>query len=264
MKNGIKYLIIPDVHGRDFWREPVKKVLEDTSAHIVFLGDYTDGYPNEWEHDFDYPQHTVDNFKEILNLKKQNQDRILLLIGNHDCGYAIGDDICCSRMDRWHRRELEKLFQENRESFQLAYECDIAGRHIIFSHAGILKGWVKSVWGDETKNPKFNIVNRLNNAWLVEDWNILDRLGDYDSWRGWGGCQYGSPVRSDIRAWAEVTPEETYGFNIVGHTQVKSPIVLGQIADLDCRKAFYIDDQGVLRDYDSDEECKPTENSNEI
>lgn len=259
-----KILIIPDVHGRDFWKNPVFESLNDKNIHIVFLGDYTDGYPNEWEHNFDYPQHTVDNFKEILNLKKQNQDRIILLLGNHDCGYAIGDDICSSRMDWRHRRELEKLFQENRESFQLAYECDIASRHFVFSHAGILKGWVQSVWRDESKNPKFNIVNRLNNAWLVEDWNILDRLGDYDSWRGWGGCQYGSPVWSDIRAWAEVTPEETYGFNIVGHTQVKIPIVLGQIADLDCRKAFYIDDQGVLRDYDSDEECEPTENPNEI
>lgn len=252
----IHTLIIPDVHGRDFWREPVKKVLEDTSAHIVFLGDYTDGYPQEWDIEFDYLQHTVDNFKQILDLKKQYPDRITLLIGNHDCGYAIGDDICSSRMDRLHRRELEKLFQENKESFQLAYECDIASKHIIFSHAGILKGWADMIWGDEAKDPEFNIVERLNNAWLTDDYAILDTLGDYDSWRGWGGYQYGSPVWSDIRSWAEVTLEETYGFNIVGHTQLQRPVVLGQIADLDCRKAFYLDDQGVLRDYDSDKEIK--------
>lgn len=252
----IHTLIIPDVHGRDFWKEPVKKVLEDTSAHIVYIGDYTDGYPTEWEPNFDYRQHTVDNFKEIIELKKQNPDRITLLLGNHDCGYAISDSICSSRMDMSHRSELEELFKENRELFQIAEERDIAGRHFVFSHAGILKGWVRSVWGEEAESPNFKVVDRLNNAWLVDDWSILNYLGDYDTYRGRGGLQYGSPVWSDIRSWIRVTPEETYGFNIVGHTQLDGrPVVLNQIADLDCRKVFYIDDQGALRSYDTDEEC---------
>ena len=257
-----KILIIPDVHGRDFWKEPGKKVLEDTNAHIVFIGDYTDPYSSEWAPNFDYRQHTVDNFKEIIELKKQNPDRITLLLGNHDCGYAIGDSICSSRMDRSHWSELEKLFKENRELFQIAEECDIAGRHFVFSHAGILKGWVKSVWGDEADDTDFKVVDRLNNAWLGNDWNILGRLGDYDTYRGWSGFQYGSPVWSDIRSWIRVTPEETYGFNIVGHTQLyDGPVVLDQIADLDCRKAFYIDDQGTLRSYDTDAECTKEVNS---
>ena len=250
-----KILIIPDVHGRDFWREPVKKVLEDTNAHIIFIGDYTDGYHTEWKSNFDYKQHAVDNFKEIIEMKKQNSDRITLLLGNHDCGYAIGDDLCSSRMDKIHQSELEKLFRENRELFQIAEECDIAGKHFIFSHAGILKGWVKSVWGDEADDTDFNVVSRLNNAWLDNDMNILSRLGDYDDYRGWDGFQYGSPVWSDIRSWIRVTPEETYGFNIVGHTQLSYQVVLDQIADLDCKKVFYIDDQGLLRSYDTDEEC---------
>ena len=254
--SDIKYLIIPDVHGREFWKEPVKKVLEDTNAHIVFLGDYTDGYPNEWEHNFDYQQHTVDNFKEILDIKRQNPERVTLLIGNHDCGYAISDSICSSRMDHRHRRELEDLFQDNRELFQIAEECDIAGRHFVFSHAGILKGWANLVWGEEeVADPMFNVVDRLNNAWLTQHYGILDTLGNYDGYRGYGGYLYGSPVWSDIRSWVRVTPEETYGFNIVGHTQLQRQLVLDQIADLDCRKAFYIDDQGVLRSYDTDEEC---------
>ena len=251
-----KILIIPDVHGRDFWKEPVKKVLEDTSANIVFLGDYTDPYSSEWEPNFDCRQHTVDNFKEIIELKRQNSDRITLLLGNHDCGYAISDTISSSRMDRSHRSELEKLFSDNRELFQIAEEHDIAGRHFVFSHAGILKGWVRSVWGEEAESPDFKVVDRLNNAWLVDDWSILKYLGDYDTYRGWDGLQYGSPVWSDIRSWIKVTPEETYGFNIVGHTQLtEGQVVLDQIADLDCREAFYIDDQGALRSYDTDEEC---------
>ena len=250
-----KILIIPDVHGRDFWRDSVIKTLTNTSANIVFLGDYTDPYSSEWDFNFDYLQHTVDNFKEIIEMKKQNSDRITLLLGNHDCSYAIGDDVCSSRMDKIHQSELEKLFKENRELFQIAKEIDIAGKHFIFSHAGILKGWVRSVWGEEAESPDFKVVDRLNNAWLVDDWSILNYLGDYDTYRGWDGLHYGSPVWSDIRSWVKVTPDETYGFNIVGHTQLDRQLVLDQLADLDCRKAFYLDDQGVLRSYDTDEEC---------
>ena len=251
-----KILIIPDVHGRDFWKEPVKQELKNDETSIVFLGDFTDGYIHEWEPNFDYRQHTVDNFKEVIELKRQNPDRITLLLGNHDCGYAIGDDICSSRMDRSHRSELEELFKENRELFQIAEEHDIAGRHFVFSHAGILKVWVRSVWGEEAESPDFKVVDSLNNAWLVDDWSILKYLGDYDTYRGWDGLQYGSPVWSDIRSWIKVAPEETYGCNIVGHTQrTEGQVILDQIADLDCREAFYIDDQGALRSYDTDEEC---------
>ena len=251
---SFKYLIIPDVHGRDFWRGPVMETLQNTDAHIIFLGDFHDPYFQEFK-DGDYLQRSVDQFKEIIELKKQNPDRITLLIGNHDCGYAIGDDICSSRMDRIHRRELEDLFCDNKELFKIAEECDIAGKHFVFSHAGILKGWVRLVWGDEMDNPGFNVVDQLNNAWLTDNYVILNELGNYDNYRGWDGFKYGSPVWSDIRSWVRVTPEETYGFNIVGHTQLERQLVLDTIADLDCRKAFYIDDQGVLRSYDTDEEC---------
>lgn len=251
----IHTLIIPDVHGRDFWREPVMETLQGTDAHIVYLGDFHDPYSHEFKDGDDYLQKSVDQFKEIIELKRQNPGRVTLLIGNHDCGYAIGDDICSSRMDRSHRRELEDLFQDNRELFQLAEECDIAGKHFVFSHAGILKGWVRVVWGDEMDKPGFNVVDHLNNAWLTSNYGVLDALGDYDQYRGYAGYKYGSPVWSDIRSWVRVTPEETYGFNIVGHTQLQRQLVLDTIADLDCRKAFYIDDQGVLRSYDTNEEC---------
>ena len=256
MNTSIKYLILPDIHGRDFWREPVMETLKNTDAHIIYLGDFHDPYPQEFNYSDDYLQKSVDQFKEIIELKKQNPGRMTLLIGNHDCGYAIGDDICSSRMDRMHRHELENLFQENRELFQLAEECDIAGKHFVFSHAGILKGWADLCWGkEEVSKESFNVVDHLNNAWLTSNYGILDHLGDYDQYRGWGGYQYGSPVWSDIRSWVRVTPDETFGFNIVGHTQLQRQLILDTIADLDCRKAFYLDDQGVLRSYDSDEEC---------
>ena len=38
-------LIIPDVHGREFWKEGIEKRKQNEL--IIFLGDYTDPYPHE-------------------------------------------------------------------------------------------------------------------------------------------------------------------------------------------------------------------------
>ena len=37
-------VIIPDVHGRPFWREAVRLRPEE---EFIFLGDYLDPYPDE-------------------------------------------------------------------------------------------------------------------------------------------------------------------------------------------------------------------------
>ena len=39
-----KYLIIPDIHCRKFWRESIN---EDKVDKVIFLGDYLDPYPDE-------------------------------------------------------------------------------------------------------------------------------------------------------------------------------------------------------------------------
>ena len=48
MDKDIQILLIPDVHGRYFWKGPVKETLENTNAKIVFLGDYLDVYLREF------------------------------------------------------------------------------------------------------------------------------------------------------------------------------------------------------------------------
>jgi hypothetical protein len=257
MEKNINTLIVPDVHGRWFWKEPVEKVLSETNAHIVFLGDYLDPYPYEWEDcDMDYHFIAIDRFKNIIELKKANPDRITLLLGNHDCGYCIGDDICSCRMDYANRREIEELFQENRELFQIALEKDINGKHFIFSHAGMLKDFFTSYIKDVDWD-KVNPVDWLNNAWLTEDFKALDYLGYYDHFRGYFGAKYGSPIWSDLRAWENVKKDETFGFNIVGHTQLETdPIWFEAIIDLDCRRAFYLDNDGRIINFDDDSVVK--------
>ena len=73
-------LIIPDVHGRDFWKEAV--VSQDYEK-VVFLGDYSDPYDIEGITD----DVAIDNFKSIIDYKQQNPDKVVLLLGNHDLHY---------------------------------------------------------------------------------------------------------------------------------------------------------------------------------
>ena len=262
MRKDIKYLIIPDVHGRSFWQRPVEECLSGSDCKIIFLGDFLDPYPNEWEDEDTSPAlarvkcktAALDRFKQILDLKKRYPGRVTLLLGNHDCGYAIGSDICDCRTDYNNYSEIEYLFKDNRELFRIAEEATIDEKRFIFSHAGILKGWMNIV--RDSCTDQCNPVDFLNNAWLAEDYRVLNFLGDYDRYRGWGGYEYGSPVWSDIRSWIKVTPDETFGFNICGHTQLDEPVMLECIACIDCRRAFYLDEEGLLHDYNTGEEVK--------
>lgn len=70
----MEMLIVPDVHGRTFWKDVI-----DSNLSVVFLGDYTDPYPQE---EISKKQ-TIDNFKEIIEFAKENKNRVTLLLGNH-------------------------------------------------------------------------------------------------------------------------------------------------------------------------------------
>ena len=267
MEKDIKILVLPDIHGREFWKEPVKTVLENSDAKIVFLGDYLDPYPWEFDSDFEldcnasteYLQTAIDNFKQIIELKKQYSDRITLLLGNHDCTYAISTDICNCRTDYLHFAEITKLFDDNRNCFQIAKEENINGKHLIFSHAGMLKKYFTNFFSNINWD-KISPVEFFNNAFETNDLNVLDKLGVYDRCRGAClGNKYGSPVWSDIRMWDTVKPEETFGFNVVGHTQLKEePIMFETIACLDCRKCFYVNSNGDIVDYETDKVIEKT------
>lgn len=176
-----------------------------------------------------------------------------------DCTYAISKDICECRTDYLHFPEIKKLFTDNKALFQIAKEDDINGKHFIFSHAGMLKKYFTNFFRDLDWD-KINPVDFFNNAWEMDNYQVTDKLGVIDRCRGWCmGNKYGSPVWSDIRMWENVTPEDTFGYNIVGHTQLHSPLVFETITCLDCRQCFYLNSEGQIVDYNNDEILKPTE-----
>lgn len=72
-------LVLPDIHGRTFWKEPLK--YKDKFDHIIFLGDYFDPYPSEGI----TPEEAVNNFKEILKIFTEDEiyGKVEFLLGNH-------------------------------------------------------------------------------------------------------------------------------------------------------------------------------------
>lgn len=254
MSKDIQILFIPDVHGRDFWREPVQTTLkENPDAKIVFLGDYVDPYPHEFEKDFNYYEYAVDVLCDVLKLKEQYPNRITLLIGNHDCGYAISQDICRSRRDYLHAPEISEIFKEYWNDFQLVYETHINDIHYVLSHAGISMDYIHT-YVDENMN-KEHVIDYLNNMWETK--HNLDVLGVYDRYRGGLGAKWASPIWADIRQMIELTEENTIGdFQIVGHTQLGEDgktIISQYIGDFDSRQCFYIDSKGLIHNYLTDD-----------
>ena len=242
-------MIIPDVHGRTFWREPVYDALKNTQAKIIFLGDYLDLYWDEFHEEYDAAKiKAISNLKEIIELKKQFPDRITLLLGNHDCTYAISTSICECRTDYAHFDEIRQLFVDNKNLFQLADETFINGRHFIFSHAGINKKYVALCFGDTANED--NVVRCFNDAYKSNNLDVLMSLGLFSRYRGYLGATFGSLVWADAREW-DGKKNIGFGFGIVGHTMLSEPIISEELgmAFLDCQKAFVIDNDGNISEF---------------
>lgn len=79
-----KILINPDTHGRQFWRDPCMK-HKDEFEKIVFLGDFVSPYPDEGITN----KQAIEILKEIVNFKKENEDKVVLLLGNHRVNFAF-------------------------------------------------------------------------------------------------------------------------------------------------------------------------------
>lgn len=140
MKNP-EVIIIPDVHGRSFWKEAINKFPKEEfpNLKIIFLGDYLDPYislDNVSNEDAFY------NFNLILEEAKKDS-RIQLLIGNHDWHYFVNLDTC--RMDFMREKEIEALFRQNIDMFKLVETIELDDCKYVFSHAGITMNWLEDI-----------------------------------------------------------------------------------------------------------------------
>ena len=145
----ISTIVFGDIHGSTYWKEVVN---ENPDCRYIFLGDYLDPYDDIAN------KNLTDNLKEIIQLKKDRNDDVILLLGNHDMHYLDWDFAPCSRFDETIKAEAHALFSENRRLFTYAFQ---EGNHI-FTHAGITEKWfLEDFKGDVSKN----IAEQLNHPY---------------------------------------------------------------------------------------------------
>lgn len=197
----MKLIAIGDVHGRDAW----KQIDVNAADKVIFLGDYVDGY--------DYGDKAIyDNLEAIVQLKRSNPDKVVLLIGNHDAQYMHFPDYSCSGFRPTMQSRLGDFFTQHRPLFQIAYQQD---SHL-FTHAGVSQNWyhyreqyINRVDSDAS------LADRLNA--LYERSSTRDFLFDVGPRRG-GGQAFGGPVWADR---SETIKNYLPDYHqVVGHTPV--------------------------------------------
>lgn len=138
-------IIIPDVHGRTFWKEPVYNNINKDDTHIVFLGDYLDAYKS-FEDISD--EDAIANFEEIIDVAKTAKN-ITLLLGNHDLHYFPQlINLRGRRRYEKYKNDISNMFISNLNLFKIAYDIDIKGKKYLFTHAGVNEGWFKMISGE--------------------------------------------------------------------------------------------------------------------
>lgn len=270
----IKCLVIPDVHGRTFWRDAIKRFPKEQhpDLKIIFLGDYMDPY---------YMIEDIDDnmafevFTEIIDLAKSD-DRVQLLLGNHDWHYIHHTDSSRINFDRYD--EIKTILIKNFQLFKICERLTIKDKTFVFSHAGILRGWVQSVksfcqtWLErDVELPQWQtdflvkMVDDLTMDNAPEMTNEMMSMDEFKSCgismisRNRGGrFSYGSPIWADAWEHVDACKEEPYEYyQVFGHTLgfpksfhdsldeyfINDPM---QYAMLDSRQAFVIDENAKI------------------
>lgn len=239
----MKILVIPDVHGRDFWKSPVKRYLKKVDK-VVFLGDYFDPYEDEGvEYTF---KHTMDNFNEILQLKRGNPDKVVLLLGNHDFHYknSLFEEIARStRFNPFYCKTIGIALNDNSDLFQLCYCVDNYDKKLIFSHAGVTSYWLEQA---EIKLDE-NLEKNINDLQFTNEG--VHKLAIIGRERSWFGNKTGSPLWCDLKEFmSDKVLGENY-YQIFGHTRLKkgASVHTGDFSCIDSQYAFRINDKNKIK-----------------
>ncbi|MBO7211611.1 MAG: metallophosphoesterase [Methanobrevibacter sp.] len=217
----MKIAVIPDTHGRSFWKQ-VKDII-DSVDHIVFLGDYVDPYGYEGITGAD----ALENFKEIIEFKKANPEKVTLLLGNHD-GQYMGWSHTYARYDQARAKEIKETFNENFDLFKITHRIN----NVLFTHAGVSQTWLEQNKFEFTAE---NIVEKLTEMFKTWKENYTESAHscrtefDFDAnpkfaeigWSRGGFAASGGPTWAHV---TDVTRNPAYVdelIQIFGHSQMQ-------------------------------------------
>jgi predicted MPP superfamily phosphohydrolase len=204
----MKIITVGDIHGRDYW----KNINPNNYDKIIFVGDYVDSY------NISNPE-ILFNLKNIIQFKKDNKEKVILLLGNHDLPYLFNNfkKYGCTGNRFEMIWDLNEIFMTNRKLFQVSYQID----NYIWTHAGIHQGWYKKY----ILNVEPWLIERLSVDKLTFD-NLSDKLNllfelNYEPLFYVSKIRGGSKNEGGIfwADWIEIYKKPLKNFNqIFGHT----------------------------------------------
>ncbi len=210
----MKIVALGDTHGRVLWKEIVSK--EKDADKIVFIGDYFDTH-----YDISVDQQ-IENFKEILELKKNNMDQVVLLLGNHDFHYLKEAIETYSGFQAFRFFDINEILQPAVKS-GLVQMCFVHDNYV-FTHAGVTKTWC--------------LVNNIRTNHLEEDINnkIFENPSAFRFTMGHNFSQTGNDV-TQSPMWVRIPslfedhlPEVKY---VIGHTTQEKLVITDGIIAID-------------------------------
>jgi predicted MPP superfamily phosphohydrolase len=204
----MKIISIGDIHGRKTW----KQIDPSKYDKVIFVGDYVDSFDVQNED-------MLSNLLDIIQFKKDNMDKVVLLLGNHDIQYMFHPEFRCSGFRATMLASLYPLFNENRSLFQCAYQID----NYLWTHAGISNSWYKkyeeyfaSLESDETIASRINEISNSSKNWILHEVGAIRGGLRYDE----GGITWADR--------SETLGNSLNGYHqIVGHTPIAKITTFG-------------------------------------
>lgn len=220
----MRYIIIPDLHGRDFWKQAIP--LQNDETELVFLGDYFDPYPQEEI----TPQQAIQNFDEMFNTL--DLEGCQFLIGNHDSHYLYNT---LDKSTRYSIKYAEDIKNRLKKIDDLSIATWFTINHVsyLLTHAGINNNWL-SRHTDLWSNDRIGLLD-LNNP------ELIFAAAEIGKSRG-GWYKTGGPLWADI---SDMDVPDIPYYQIFGHTRLKNAQITDKWACLDCKKLFIVDDTGL-------------------
>jgi hypothetical protein len=197
----MKTIIIGDIHGRSIWKDIVTNEKPDK---VVFVGDYFDSF------DIGFTEQMF-NFNELIELKKNSNFEVVLLIGNHDFHYLPNLNQTYSGHQRQFHFIIQERLNEVMELLTMCHKID----DLLITHAGISNQWIK-YWVKEYNMNINESIDVIVNDLFKTNLNPFKFTG----WDPSGDSAYSSPI------WIRPNSLQTSNYDsfrneyiqIVGHT----------------------------------------------
>lgn len=226
----MRLIALGDTHGRSKWKEIVDG--EKDADKIIFIGDYFDDKNGGYS-----ASQQIENFKEIVELKRNNPDKVILLIGNHDFHYLNGVYEKYSSYQIGYNKEINETLQPvvDEGLLQMCYQN---GKYF-FSHAGIT-----NTWADNNHIDRDNLQDSINDLFLTDITKFKFTIGDNHSYSGNDITQ--TPIWVRVQSLVKDMVEDI--ICIVGHTQVKELTIMkdNNLILIDC--LGYTDEYLIIED----------------